>query len=169
MKLNAGPGEDGSRPRPEGRAVHRVAPLFRRQLGQHFGVGLVGSRALVAQELDVAAEGQRRDLPARAVLVDARRQHRAEAEREHLGLDARPAADDVVAVFVNRDDDGKRDDEGHQREGQVSENRDQGVHACAFSLSALQGVNRLFGPDTGRLVCLADSVEVNCGAVEALR
>ena len=74
------------RPRPKGCPRHRVPPLIRRKacdiaLPDRRGVG-------IAKELDIAAKGDRRDLPAGAALVGAAEQDRAEADREHLGMDA---------------------------------------------------------------------------------
>ena len=54
------------------------------------------------------------------VPVGAREQHRPEAQREHLGLDAGPAPDDVMSVLVDGDDDRERHDEGQQREGEIA-------------------------------------------------
>jgi hypothetical protein len=113
------PGGDRGRARPERRAVHG-APA-RRSMPMPWPRVLARGRIGIAKELDVAAEGKCGDLPARAAPVGARKQHRAEADAEHLGMDPRPAADDVMAVFMHRDDDRQRHDEGDKREGKVSE------------------------------------------------
>jgi hypothetical protein len=105
------PGEHGQHPPADGGAVEGVARSSGAHLLERLGVGAARGVA-VAEELDVAAERQRRDLPERAAPVAARPDHRAEADGEHLRADAAPARDDVVAVFVDEDHDAEHDDEG---------------------------------------------------------
>ena len=96
--------------------MHGGAQLFRRQptqiinMPRRCGIG-------IAQEFHVAAKGQGRDLPARAALVRPGPNHRAKAQTEHLGMDAGPAANDVMAVFMHEHDNKQRQHEGCDRIG----------------------------------------------------
>ena len=69
----------------------------------------------VADELDVAAERDRRQLPARAVAIVEADEFRAEADREGRHPDAAPAADEKVAHLV---------DEHHDRQHRTGRARD---------------------------------------------
>ena len=69
--------------------------------------------ALVAEELDVAAERNGRHLPAGAVAVVEAEQFRAEAERERQDLHAGPAGDEEMAELVEENDDGQDEQEGN--------------------------------------------------------
>ena len=79
------------------------------------GLDLAGVRRArrvhVADELDVAAERDGAELPARAVAVVEAEEFRAEADRERLDADAAPAADEVVAHLVDEDDDRQHEQE----------------------------------------------------------
>ncbi len=97
------------------------------------GIGAAGAVG-VAEELDVAAERQRRDLPERAAPVAARPEHRPEADREHLRADAAPARDDVVAVLVHEDHDPEHDHEGQHRRHEAPDQGNAGdcVHLSRY-------------------------------------
>ena len=96
-------------------------PLLLGREGAHDLRILVRGRACVAQEFHEPAERQGGDLPARPVPVHPAGQNRTEPDREDLGLDARPAAHDVMTVFMDRDDDRKRRDESRDGPDQIAE------------------------------------------------
>ncbi|MGY4294725.1 hypothetical protein ACVWXN_002820 [Bradyrhizobium sp. i1.4.4] len=86
-------------------------------LGRH-GRERLGRRgrslALVAEELDVAAERDRRDLPAGAMAVVETDQLRSETEREGQHPNARPARDQEMAEFMEEHDDRQDEQEGNR-------------------------------------------------------
>ncbi|GCC46231.1 hypothetical protein chiPu_0030606, partial [Chiloscyllium punctatum] len=69
--------------------------------------------AVVTEELDVAAERNRRNLPARAVPVVESRKLRPKAQREGQHLHAGPACDQEMAELVKENDDGEDEEEGN--------------------------------------------------------
>ena len=123
-KLVIGPGQrrSGSAARPAwpGRsapAPRPAAPAIRR--------GCAG-RVHVAGELDIAAERQPADLPARAALVGPAGDLAAEADREGLRLHAEPAADEIMAELVDED---QRPDDEQEAQDRPEECRDCSTHA----------------------------------------
>src|SRR5215472_12113251 len=71
-------------------------------------------RVAVAEHLDVTAERDGADLPARAGPVVPAEQLGAKADREDLDLNAVAAGDEVVAELVHKDEDGQYDDKGDE-------------------------------------------------------
>src|SRR5690606_28500436 len=71
-------------------------------------------RIHVAGELDIAAEWQRRDFPARAPPVGIAEQLLAEAARERFGFHAEPAPDQVMPKLVDRDERPQQQQEADQ-------------------------------------------------------
>ena len=65
----------------------------------------------VAVKLDISAERQRADPPARAARIHPREQLRTEAERESVDFNAAPSADQIVPKLVDRDDKAQDHDE----------------------------------------------------------
>ena len=88
-------------------------------VGSAGGVGVAG-------EFHVAAKRDQREAPARAVPVVETEQLAAEADREHLDVDAAPAADEEMAELVDEDD--QRQDEEERQ--QVAEGEMPGVPEC---------------------------------------
>ena len=78
---------------------------------------------LVAEELDVAAERDGRDLPARAVAIVEAEQFRAEADREGEHAHAAPARDQEMAELVKEHHDGQHEQERHDIAGRASRPR----------------------------------------------
>ena len=78
-------------------------------------------------------------MPACAATVDAVEEHRAKAKAEHLGMDARPAAHDIMAVFMHRDDDRQRNDKGANSVEKIAEIGEKlvQIHILMVSLSRL--------------------------------
>jgi len=76
-------------------------------------------------KLYVSTKGQRRDLPACAAFIDATIQHRPEPEREDVGMDTRPATNDIMAVFMDRDDNRQGNNKGQKRPDQPAKLRNQ--------------------------------------------
>ena len=75
-------------------------------------------RVHVADELDVAAERNGAELPARAATIVEAEELRAEADGKGLHADAAPAADQVVAHFMHENDDGQHEQERDERTDQ---------------------------------------------------
>ena len=96
---------DRGRARPKRRARHGGAGIDPGRVGAPDA-----GRVRIPAKLDVTARRNGRDLPARAAPVHAREQHRTHPDRENIGVDAGPAAHDVMPVFVDRDDDRKGGD-----------------------------------------------------------
>ena len=69
----------------------------------------------VAEELDVAAERNRGNLPARSVAVIESEQLRTEADGEDEDLNAIPARDQKMAELVEEHHDGQDEQKGKQR------------------------------------------------------
>ena len=117
------------RARPKRRTVHGVALFVRRKPGDGCGI-LARGRIRIALELNITAQRNGRDLPACAATVDAVEEHRAKAKAEHFGMDPAPAAHDVMAVFVDKDDDADGQNEKGQRPKKAAraEHRRQNVH-----------------------------------------
>ena len=67
----------------------------------------------VAEELHIAAERNRGNLPAGAVAVVEADEFRPEAERERQHFHAGPAGDQEVAELVEEHDDGQHEQEGN--------------------------------------------------------
>ena len=128
----AWPGRSRRAPRP-------AAPAIRRD-------GVAG-RVHVALELDVAAERQPADLPARAAPVGPAEHLAAEADREGLRLHAEPAADEIMAELVDEDE--RPDDE---QEGQDREQRNSGLLKRGTFLSAATATARASRIDLQHLV-----------------
>jgi hypothetical protein len=74
-------GGDDGRTRSHPLVVEAAGALFRGHVGERFGRGRRGL-GVVAEELHIAAERHRRDLPAGAVTVIETGEFRPEAERE---------------------------------------------------------------------------------------
>ena len=114
------PRRNRSRTRPKRRTMHGASPLGHiKRIHRRAILAAGGIR--IAQEFHIPPERQRRDLPARAVPVRAAKQDRAETDREDLGMDTRPTAHDVMAIFMDRHDDGQGRDESRDREGEIAE------------------------------------------------
>ena len=103
-------GHDG-RARSDLLVVETAGALFLGHAGERFGRRRRGL-ALVAEELHIAAERDRRNLPAGAMAVVEADQFRAEAERERQHLHAGPAGDQEVAELMEEYDDGQDEQEG---------------------------------------------------------
>ena len=87
----------------------------------HSCVGLAG-RVHIAGEFDIAAQRQPADAPARAALVAPAGDLVPEADREGLGFDAAPAADEIMPELVNeheRADDEQEATDGEQETGSL--------------------------------------------------
>src|SRR5690606_7139489 len=81
-------------------------------------------RVHVAGELHIAAERQPADLPAGAAPIGPADHLAAEADREGLGLHPEPAADEIVAIFVDEDqrpDDQQEGEDGEKEAGRVQD------------------------------------------------
>ena len=96
----------------------------------HFGIVRLADGIHVADELDVAAERDRAQLPARAAPVVEADQFRAEADRERLDADAAPAADQIVAHLVDEDDDRQHEQERHDGADQQAVRAEYRRQAC---------------------------------------
>src|ERR1700730_2530545 len=68
---------------------------------------------LVAEELDIAAERNRRNLPARAMAVVETDQFRTETKRERQHFHARPAGDQEVTEFMEENHDRQHEQKGN--------------------------------------------------------
>ena len=101
-RLVNGPGGDDHRALPERLRMEPVILATCHRLAPRVLVGHRGG-VHVALELDVAAQRQRGELPARAAPVGKTRQLLAEADRERLGLHAEQPPGEVVAELVQRD------------------------------------------------------------------
>ena len=64
----------------------------------------------IAFETHKPAKRQRCKLPSRAMPVHTRKQHRAKSHRKNLRMNAAPSPDDIMAIFMHRDNDRKGDD-----------------------------------------------------------
>ena len=127
------PRRHGGKPCPQRRAAQRLPRTRRVNAAIARDTGRVG----VAEEADVAPQGDRRHLPHGPAPVAARQQARAEAQRENLGPDAGPAADNVMPVFMDAHDDRQRHDEGHDRPGKPAHLSDKFLdHAAAVCHAA---------------------------------
>ena len=106
----------------------RSPPAYGRRLRgkarSHAPAGVIRARAAaighagaigVAMELDVAAERDRRHLPACAVTVVEAEELGTEADGEGVNADAAPATDEEMAHLVDEDHDAEHDDEGDHR------------------------------------------------------
>ena len=91
--------------------VEAARALFFGHAGERFGRRRRGL-ALVAEELDVATERDRRNLPARAVAVVETGEFRTKAERERQNLYAGPAGNQEMTEFMEEDDDGQDEQKG---------------------------------------------------------
>src|SRR5207253_4566655 len=94
-------------------------------------VGWRRGRVHVAGELDVAAERQPADLPARPPFVGPAENLPAEADREGVGFHPEPAADEIMAELMDED---QRPDDGQERQDRENEGRT--AQAWIFPVSA---------------------------------
>src|SRR4029453_3083445 len=103
----------------QGLEKEAVAALGRGPAGAR---GLIGyaSGVLVSEELDVAAERDRGDLPARAMTVVEAEKLRPEADREHQHPDAAPACNQEMAELVEEYDNRKQKQERNDPSGPPS-------------------------------------------------
>ena len=101
----------GGRARPKRRPMHRAAALLHLER-IHRGPVLARGRIAIAQKLYETAKGQCCNLPARAMFIGAAEQNRAKSDGKHLGMNARPAPDDIMTIFMDRDDDRQGHHEG---------------------------------------------------------
>ena len=166
-EVEQGPSENRGGPRPKGGAVHGFAAFFGGKRG-HEGLVRVGRGTLIALEFHVAAERKGGDLPFGAVFIYAAGQNGAKAQRKHLGLDAGPAAHDVVAVFVDGDDHREGDDKGRDGENQITKGRDQtgdDIQGTFVLLCCCHGLECAY---TRHLVRLAYGIKGNLGISEAV-
>src|SRR6185312_11168410 len=88
----------------------------------------------VARELDIAAERQRRELPARAPPVGEAGDLAAEADRERIRLDPEQPPDEVVAEFVDdhqRPEDQQESDKPHPDRGGLKQGQMRSSMAAA--------------------------------------
>jgi len=69
---------------------------------------------VVAQELHVAAQGNRRNLPARATAVGPAEQFRPEPDGKHLGMDAEATTHPIMAELVHEHEQRQHQDEVRQ-------------------------------------------------------
>ena len=72
--------------------------------GMSLEVAGIARRGHVADELDIAAERQPADFPARALLVGPAEHFAPEADREGLGRNPEPARDEIMAKLVEEDE-----------------------------------------------------------------
>ena len=100
--------------------MHRGAPVARTHRFDCIAI-LARSRVRVTHEPHVAAQWKCRDLPACAAFVETRPKYRAEPQAENLGVNASPTANNIVAVFMHRDDDQKRQYERSKRPDYATE------------------------------------------------
>ncbi len=84
-----------------------------RHVLQHLGRRRRGL-GIVAEELHIAAQGNRGNLPARALAVVEPNEFRSESQRERQYFHAGPAANQEVTEFVKEDNDGEDEQEGDQ-------------------------------------------------------
>ena len=105
-------GRHDRRARSDLLVMETARALFRGHVGERFGRRRRGL-ALVAEELDIAAERDRRNLPAGAVAVVETGEFRSEAERERQHLHAGPARNQEVAELMEENDDGQHEQEGN--------------------------------------------------------
>ena len=134
-EIEQGTGRNRGRARPKRGRMHRGACLGRR----HIRAATDRCGIAIAQKLDIAPKRNRRDLPARAMFVGSRPKHGPETDREHFGFDTCPASDDIMAIFMNKNDDQKRHKKCSQSEQHPAKRRDQRqkVHSVsAFLLAA---------------------------------
>ena len=104
-------GEDDGRSLPDRLSGEGHRTLGLRHVCDAFGVR--HARAIrIAMKLDVTAERDCRNAPARAVTIDPREKLRSEADRERVHLHAAPAADKEMAKLVDEDDNAENDYEG---------------------------------------------------------
>ena len=87
------------------------------RLTQSYGISRCGRHCLdilsrgsvrVTCKFHITSKGKCGDLPTRAAFVHPAPQNRAKTDRKHIGLDARPAPNDVVTILVDCHDDAKR-------------------------------------------------------------
>ena len=110
---------DGRRAFPDRLRGEGHRPLRRRHGFDGRVVGHAGAVG-VAVELDVAAEREQRDAPARAVAVDEGEELRPEADGEGVDLDAAAPADPEMSEFVEKDHDRQdKDERDHVDPGRV--------------------------------------------------
>src|SRR3984957_5691057 len=98
-------GHDGSA-RSNPLVVETARALFLGHVGERFGRRGRGL-AFVAEELDIATERDRRNLPARTVTVVETGEFGTKTERESQNLYAGPAGNQEVTKFMEENDDGQ--------------------------------------------------------------
>jgi len=84
--------------------MHGFAPFFSTQLWQKRSIWCAGGTG-ISLEADKSAKRQRCKLPPRSMPVHTRKEHGAKSHREDLRMDTAPTSDDVMAIFMHRDDD----------------------------------------------------------------
>src|SRR5690242_8851738 len=87
----------------------------------------------IAEHLDVAAERNAAELPARAGAVVPAEELRPEADREDLDAHAVAPRHEVMAELVNEDQHGQDDEEGDDVSGQPSHG--SGIHPFTSAAS----------------------------------
>jgi hypothetical protein len=92
--------------------MERDLALGRSQPFRHLGVRRAG-HVHVADELDVAAQRNRGEFPARTVAIVEAENFGPEADGKGLDADAAPAPDEIVAHLVDEHDDGQHEKERH--------------------------------------------------------
>jgi hypothetical protein len=102
--------------------------LFILAHGGSGGVIWLASRIVVTEEFHVAAERDRRDLPARSMTVIEADEFWTEAEREREHPDAAPARHQEVAEFMKENDDRQHKQEGNQVAHEPTAERAQARH-----------------------------------------
>ena len=107
-------GADDGGALPQGLGLERTAALLRRHVGERLRRGLARG-VLVIEKLDVAAERDPGEAPARALAVGEAEDLPAEADGERLDRYPAPARDDEVAELVHEHDDAQHEHEGDDR------------------------------------------------------
>ena len=111
------PGQHDQRALPQGLHMESLGSLLRGQpiLGGRWGAGGIH----VAGELDVAAQRQRRELPAGSTPVGPAGDLLAEANRERVGLHTEQPSDEVVSQLMDQHKRAKHEQKRENRRQQV--------------------------------------------------
>ncbi len=120
----------------------------------------------IAQKFDEPAKRQCGQLPPGATLVHPRPDDRPESKRKDLGMNARPAPDDVVTEFMDRHDDQERDHEGRDGVKKTAERRDQS-DCIQWSGLCSERLDCLGGAYPRHMVGLGDVIKGDRGINEA--
>ena len=99
-------------------------------------------RILVAEELDVAAERNGANLPARPVFVGIAEQFRTEADGKGEDADAGPAADQVVTHLVHEDDQRQHQQKRHD----IAENKVKHIGQVSHVDPSIRYAASIHGP-----------------------